>query len=645
MVAEQLIQENNASMLTSNDSEQPALVLEKASELFKSGQANQAYELLKKSEDTFSESISEEQVNYHLLLGKVLREQGKFDEAQNTFNIAYKLSQRSHLPVLEGDSLNQLASIANLQGNITEALIFLERASLIYESLELQLKQADVLNNSGILYRSLSDYQEALVKLKDAYELLKDSAPQSRSAAINLIELGLTYVALNKLDQAETLYKDALLIATSNEDRYIEIVSYLNLAEMYLESHNLAEAEITYQKAREQSVHHSLKILEIHALEGLGNVYLKKSFFAKAKVTHEKVIELATQIGEKNILLKSILNLAKAELAMSNVEASIEHAKTALLMSEETDQLRPLYEAHQLLASAYKALGQFEKTVFHLESYHRIERQIFNEENLDKTRHLSVKFELGKANHDAEVYRLKSQMEEEAHTEAKRLVRERTKDLEEAQIEIVTRLAVAAEFRDEDTGEHTRRVGRTAALIAYVLGWEIDQVQLLYTAARLHDVGKIGISDTILLKPGKFTDEEFEIMKTHTTIGAKILANGQSPLLILAEDIAQNHHEKWDGHGYPNKIAGEAIPLAARIVSVSDVLDALTSLRPYKKAWTVTEALTEMQRNSGTQFDPQVIDVCMILFGPEGMFSPQDVARDWEYLYAELGNIAHLRNA
>ncbi len=618
--------------------------INKATECFKSGQTAQAYDLLSTHKSIFEESlIPENTINYNILLGKILREQGKPNEAQECFTLAYQLSKQYYLATLEGDSLNQLASIANHNGDIAKALIFLEKASFIYESLGLKQKQADVLNNTGILYRSLSEYETSLVKLQEAYELLKDIAPISRSAAINLIELGLTYVSLKNFDRIENLYKDALDISIAIEDKLIEVVIYLNLGEFYLELNNLSEVETAYQKARELSISHGFKIYEIHALEGLGNLYLKKAFFTKAKDTNEQVNVLATQVSDKHTLLKSILNLAKVELAMNNLDEAIKHAKTALLMSEETDQLRPLYETHQVLASAYKASGQFEKTVFHLESYHRIERQIFNEDNLSKTRHLSIKFELEKAHHDAEVYRLKSQMEEEAHDEAKRLVRERTKDLEEAQVEIVTRLAVAAEFRDDDTGEHTKRVGRTAALIAYVLGWDIDQVQLLYTAARLHDVGKIGISDTILLKPGKFTDEEFAIMKNHTTIGAKILANGHSPLLKLAEAIAQNHHEKYDGRGYPNKISGEAIPLAARIVSVADVLDALTSLRPYKKAWTLEETLAEIQRNSGTQFDPQVVEVCMLLFGSEGMFSPQDAVSDWEHLYTEMGNIVHLR--
>ncbi len=189
-------------------------------------------------------------------------------------------------------------------------------------------------------------------------------------------------------------------------------------------------------------------------------------------------------------------------------------------------------------------------------------------------------------------------------------INERTAELEATQIEILERLALAAEYRDDDTGEHTKRVGRTSARIAEALGWPAADVELIGRAAPLHDVGKISISDLILLKPGKLTPEEFENMKTHTTMGAKMLSGGRFPLLQLAEQIALTHHERWDGTGYIG-LRQEAIPIAGRIVTVADVFDALTSERPYKKAWTVNEALEEIQHQSGRQFDPRVVEAFM----------------------------------
>jgi PAS domain S-box-containing protein/putative nucleotidyltransferase with HDIG domain len=186
-------------------------------------------------------------------------------------------------------------------------------------------------------------------------------------------------------------------------------------------------------------------------------------------------------------------------------------------------------------------------------------------------------------------------------------VRERTQDLERAQLETLQRLAIAAEYRDDDTGLHTKRVGRTAERIAKALGLAPEQVDLIRRAAPLHDIGKIGISDSILLKPGQLTDDEFATMKRHALIGAEILSNSTSPWLQMAEEIALTHHERWNGRGYPRNLSGEDIPLVGRIVAVADVFDALTHERPYKKAWPINEAKAEIEQQSGNQFDPTVV--------------------------------------
>jgi putative two-component system response regulator len=191
------------------------------------------------------------------------------------------------------------------------------------------------------------------------------------------------------------------------------------------------------------------------------------------------------------------------------------------------------------------------------------------------------------------------------------MVRQRTADLEDARLEILERLAVAAEYRDDTTGQHTRRVGKVSALISKALGLSKDEVELMERAAPLHDVGKIGVPDQILLKGGRLTPEEFSLMKTHTTIGAKILGGSRNRLLQFAEEIALFHHEHWDGTGYSPGLAGEAIPLSARIVAIADVYDSLTHERPYKRAWSKEEAVTEITAGTGSHFDPDVVGAFM----------------------------------
>jgi response regulator RpfG family c-di-GMP phosphodiesterase len=185
-------------------------------------------------------------------------------------------------------------------------------------------------------------------------------------------------------------------------------------------------------------------------------------------------------------------------------------------------------------------------------------------------------------------------------------------ELELAQWETVQRLARVAEYRDESPDLHIQRVGAIAGRIAQAMGLPADQVLLLEQAAPLHDVGKIGVPDTILLKPGELTAEEFLLMKEHTTIGGQILSGSSSCILQMAEEIALYHHERWNGEGYM-ELHGESIPLSARIVTVADVFDVLTHARPSEQAWSVAAAVAEIEKQSGHQFDPQVVSAFLTL--------------------------------
>lgn len=183
----------------------------------------------------------------------------------------------------------------------------------------------------------------------------------------------------------------------------------------------------------------------------------------------------------------------------------------------------------------------------------------------------------------------------------------RTRELEHTRVEMLERLALAAEYRDDDTSRHTERVGTMSADIARVLGMSAEDVSLIRRAAPLHDVGKIGIPDALLLKPSILTEQEMALMRTHTVIGSNIISGSHAPLLQLAEVIARTHHERWDGRGYPTGLAGADIPLAGRVVAVADAFDSLTNARPYRKAGTAADALCEIERHSGTQFDASAV--------------------------------------
>jgi len=187
-------------------------------------------------------------------------------------------------------------------------------------------------------------------------------------------------------------------------------------------------------------------------------------------------------------------------------------------------------------------------------------------------------------------------------------VRERTYELEETRREAILRLGRAAEYRDNETGMHVIRMSRLSARLAKEIGLNEQECQLILQASPMHDVGKIGIPDEILLKPGKLDDEEWKIMKMHPEIGAKILSGSRSELMQLAESIALSHQERWDGSGYPSRLKGENIPLAGRIVAVADVFDALTSKRYYKDAFSVEESMMIIEANSGKDFEPRLVE-------------------------------------
>jgi len=205
--------------------------------------------------------------------------------------------------------------------------------------------------------------------------------------------------------------------------------------------------------------------------------------------------------------------------------------------------------------------------------------------------------------------RVKTHVSLHRHNRAlKDLVEQRTRELMETRLEIIRRLGRAAEYRDNETGMHIMRMSHMTRLLALGHGLSEARAELLFQASPMHDVGKIGIPDQILLKPGKLTPEEWEIIKSHTTIGAEIIGDHGSELLIMARMVALRHHERWDGGGYPGGLKKTDIPVEARIVALTDVFDALLSVRPYKAAWTLDDALKYIFSQRAQHFDPDLVD-------------------------------------
>jgi putative two-component system response regulator len=230
------------------------------------------------------------------------------------------------------------------------------------------------------------------------------------------------------------------------------------------------------------------------------------------------------------------------------------------------------------------------------------------------------------------------------NVDLERLVEERTKEIERTRLQVIRRLARATEYRDPETGAHILRMSHYAHRLSRAVGFDDSESQLVLDASPMHDIGKVGIPDRILFKPGPLTPEEREIMETHTVIGGEILAGETGELLRLAREIALTHHERWDGTGYPLGLQGEEIPRCGRIAAICDVFDALTSPRPYRPAWSVEEALAEIRNCKGSHFEPALVEALMDVL-PEVLEiqqnfrdAPDDTSGHWSRLIPGVGS-------
>jgi len=288
-----------------------------------------------------------------------------------------------------------------------------------------------------------------------------------------------------------------------------------------------------------------------------------------------------------------------ADVGVSRLIATLEKAR--LLRSMLRDTLAALVRA-------FETMGQPQRALVYLREMMDSTRKLHQDNAL---KHLKIHLEsLGR---EATVDESRGPNLQRREAALKGQIAEQ--ELFRSQIEMLERLAVTAELRDDSTGEHSYRVGKLSGLLAAEYGCDDATCFMVELAARLHDIGKIGVPDAILLKPDKLNDAERQVMRAHTTVGAELLSKSNIPQMQMAEDIARYHHEWWNGSGYPGNLSGTAIPLSARVAALADVFDALTHKRPYKIAWPIDSALGEISQLRGTQFDPELTDMFLALIG------------------------------
>jgi len=575
-------------------------------------------------EDPLGQAGSEE------LAGKVCLNLGQLDEAAQYLQSAIARSEvhRSDRAVaIRATALNHLAGVQHMQGASADALSSLQTALNLWETQGQFSGQAHCLSNLGIIQTALGQYPEAVGSLSRAYGLYQEHLNDVRSEAFILLNLARVHHQQGDRTLATDVMRAACTAAEASRYPVIQATAQVNLGTFCLDGGLYEEARGHLDMALRLSRQAGYRAGELSALDSLGSLYERTGATPEASAAHSQALEIALEIGDTQGELEARLHLGQLHLAAGEYAPAFEELNAALVLAREVQLPREEAAVHQALAEGHQSEGRYREALEHFTQLRRIERELFDADRDRQTRNLSVQFEVERAQHDAAVYRMRTEVEQEARRAAEHLVQERTAELARAQHEVVTRLAMAAEYRDDTTGEHTRRVGRASARIARALGWSEERAGTLGIAARLHDVGKIGIPDTVLLKPGKLDTEQYAQMQTHTLIGARILSGGRSELLRLAEEIALTHHERWDGQGYPRGLSGEQIPLSGRIVAVADVFDALTQARPYKRAWTPQEAMREITEQTGTHFDPQVIETARwVLASPD---DAADAANHW----------------
>jgi putative nucleotidyltransferase with HDIG domain len=574
--------------------------------LIRIGTLEQAKPLLLEAVEQFRQCNDARQVDGQTELAELLRDLGQLEQAAVLLDQTLEMVQQTTNQPAEAAVLNISASVYIMMGEPTEARERLERVLQLHRELGNRRGEAIAMINLGNVLNDMGDFSKSLEGLIHAYQIIKTlNEPNVESKC--LINIGETHLLLEQPAQAIGFFEQAITLSQLQQHAFNEILGLIKLAEANnaLKKHAKAKELLLtcLQQARQANQHY----LETSILTSLGETHLALSEINEAQVYYNQALNQAKTSNDSEAHFDALIGLGQTALVLKQATQAAAHFRRALEQAKRSEQKRGMASAHKYLSDAYELAQNPAQALEHFKAHHELEREILNEDTARKTKNMTMQLDLERSQHEAETYRLRTQVFEEANTMLEEKVLERTRELEEARIEVVMRLAVAAEYRDDHTGQHTFRVGHTSALIARALGVADNEVETLRMAARLHDIGKIGIPDLIMLKPAKLSFDEFERIKTHTTIGAQILSGGKTPLLKMAETIAYTHHERWDGLGYPRGLAGENISLLGRIVSVADVYDALTSERPYKQAWSAEQARAEIEAKAGTQFDPTVV--------------------------------------
>jgi putative two-component system response regulator len=459
----------------------------------------------------------------------------------------------------------------------------------------------------GAVKTDTGDLPGATEAYSEALSVAREIEAQQEAPVWNNLGVALMNAA-QYADAIKCFERAATLAAGSTEQGYVGGLAYGNIAHCSLQLRDIKTGIRAVRKAIE------LNPAPVTANDCLSRV-LAECYYARllvevGEVGHaEEHCDLARRLAAKTPTARAeylaSITSGVVEVSANRIDIGLSRLKRALEQARRSVRSE-IRDALSACIAGYEAAGQPDVALVYLHELLAMNREakaaqvlMHHSEyvkHVDQSPYASGSIDVAMANQRG---KLRIQLGE------RELMRNRILLLEQQ--------SVAAELHDDTTGEHCYRVGRLASILGKHIGLEDDVCFLIDLAARLHDIGKLVVPDAILLKPGKLTPGEREIMETHTTAGADILAKSNIPQMHIAEEIARHHHERWDGSGYPMKLAGTAIPIAARVTALADVFDALTHKRPYKEAWKVSDALAEIKNLRGKQFDPELTDIFLEL--------------------------------
>ena len=505
----------------------------------------------------------------------------------------------------ESEALYRLAELSYASGLNNEAFaVALEARDLAHQCGAVRPEVAALNLIAAVQYHA-ANYSEALASALAALELYRSTAERA-SEGMLLNSLAVIQHSLQDTDRAIVTY-EAALMANKGQDRPdLDAITLANMAKVRADRHEELLAVSLGESALDLAKQHAPEFVP-EILARLAIAYVSLSALDRASSCLDEADGVLRDRTARRVALSPgsvvTVRVARGELYVAQHlrDHALREWGDALELATQANMTEVARSLREKLANLCKEMGRFEQALMHQEARYVLNEEMFNRGTDLRIRTLQIQHDTEASRQQAEILRLRT-------TELEQMVAMRTGELESFQLESLQRVAIMAEFRDVRTHSHPFEVAELSAELAAEHGLDPEFVARIAVAARLHDIGKVGVPDPILLKPGHLTADEYEFVKAHTTLGAEILSGASSPAIQMGAELALSHHERWDGQGYPLGLTGEAIPLSGRIVAIADVYSTLVSERVYKRAWTPLEAVHFVVAGRGTQFDPVLVE-------------------------------------